>query len=67
MIDQLDFMGAQVTTTASRDMLIYSADILREHVPNMVGLLSETIQLNKYDPKDIEDQIAGMEYDYEVR
>lgn len=66
MTDVLDYMGASVSTTTSRDLIVYSAEILREHVDKMVMLLAETIQQCKFDAKEIEEQISTLEYDYEV-
>uniref|UniRef100_A0A7S0H6F9 Mitochondrial-processing peptidase subunit alpha n=1 Tax=Amorphochlora amoebiformis TaxID=1561963 RepID=A0A7S0H6F9_9EUKA len=48
-------MGTHMTATASREMMTYSAEVLRNDVPDMLEVLSESVSAPAINPWDVEE------------
>lgn len=65
IVSELESMGSHVTTSSSREVLVYSAEILRHHVERSMELIAETTQQPKFLPEELEDQRKAYSFDFE--
>jgi mitochondrial-processing peptidase subunit alpha len=65
IVSELESMGSHVTTSSSREVLVYSAEILRHHVERTMELIAETTQQPQFNADELEDQLRAYSFDYE--
>ena len=60
-------MGANISASSSREHMVYSADCLKEHVPAILGTLSDVIQNHIFHIEELMEEKEIYEADMEER
>jgi processing peptidase subunit alpha len=55
LVREMGKLGANLTCAASREHMIYSADMLQQYTPEVFGTIADVIQRNYFDPLEVQD------------
>ncbi|PRP76530.1 hypothetical protein PROFUN_15049 [Planoprotostelium fungivorum] len=65
LVEELENLGGNITTTTQRDMVNYSCESLPENVPRMIELLSDITVRPAFADDEIEEQKEGIKMESE--
>jgi processing peptidase subunit alpha len=55
----LEDLGANVSISSTRELMTYSADILRVHVPTVIEIMADVIKNPQYTDEEIAEQLVS--------
>jgi processing peptidase subunit alpha len=61
LVQELEEMGGNITSSSSRELMGYSAELIREHVPRMIELIADTVINPVFDENELNEQKAVID------
>eukprot|EP00027_Filamoeba_sp_ATCC50430_P019557 CAMPEP_0168540898 /NCGR_PEP_ID=MMETSP0413-20121227/524_1 /TAXON_ID=136452 /ORGANISM="Filamoeba nolandi, Strain NC-AS-23-1" /LENGTH=527 /DNA_ID=CAMNT_0008570667 /DNA_START=196 /DNA_END=1779 /DNA_ORIENTATION=- len=65
LVQDLEKLGGNITSASSREIMSYSADLVRENVPKLIELMADSITNPVFQQDEIDEQMRVIEFELE--
>lgn len=65
LVQDLEKLGGNITSASSREIMSYSADLVRENVPKLIELMADSISNPVFQQEEIDEQMRVIEFELE--